>query len=476
MGFKLKQRSLLQRMTAFSLTLVAVLGLLFQPLAAQAGFFDDFGIKDELELGRKFDVMVRSQMPLLEDPEIKQYVRHVVDRLVTAIPPQPFTFKTDVLLHNSMNAFAVPGGYVFVHTGLIMRLDHESELAGVLAHELAHVTQRHVANRIDRSKFTTIASILGALAGALLGGNAGGAVIAGSLAANQRSMLNYSRLDETEADQVGLHYLVTAGFRPQGMIGAFEKIRKLQWMTGLSVPEYLSTHPDSSTRINEISARLQSLPAATRNRREQDTRFNRAKTLLWAQFGTQQEAIQQFDPQKIGKGLALMGRAMLAERQHRVLEAEKLFHDALPPDPAEFLIRRQAGISCSSPGHPRAESLLASALKLNPKDVMAQFYIARLLDDSGRRTEAQERYKQLLRTHPEDAELHQYLGISFGKDNKLFEGWLHLAYSALYRNNHQKTREWLNKARLQATSPEQKARIKTFETIQEERKAFQKGS
>ncbi|MEI3479679.1 MAG: M48 family metalloprotease [Bilophila sp.] len=80
-----------------------------------------------------------------------------MDKLVKTFPPQPFPFTANVLLHNSMNAFAVPGGYVFVHTGLIMQLEHESELAGVLAHELAHVTQRHIASRMERARPVTAA-------------------------------------------------------------------------------------------------------------------------------------------------------------------------------------------------------------------------------------------------------------------------------------------------------------------------------
>lgn len=120
-------------------------------IPAQAALFGSFGVKDEKELGRKFDVLVRSRMPLVEDPEIKGYIQSIVDRLSKTFPPQPFPFTANVLLHNSMNAFAVPGGSVFVHTGLIMQLDHESELAGVLGHELAHVTQRHIATRMEIS-------------------------------------------------------------------------------------------------------------------------------------------------------------------------------------------------------------------------------------------------------------------------------------------------------------------------------------
>ena len=119
----------------------------FRPAHASF-FFGGVGIKDEVEMGRKFDVLVRSQLPMIDDPEVSMYVRSIVDRLLSVLPPQPFKYTTGVIRNNTLNAFAVPGGYVYVFSGLIMNFDTESELAGVLAHELAHVTQRHVAARI----------------------------------------------------------------------------------------------------------------------------------------------------------------------------------------------------------------------------------------------------------------------------------------------------------------------------------------
>lgn len=141
-------------------------------------------------------------------------MKYLLDRLVKALPPQPFDFKATVVLHNSLNAFAVPGGYVFVFTGLIMNLDREDELAGVLAHELAHVTQRHVASRLERAQYLTIGSLLLAIAGVAAGGPGGGALAVGALGAGQSAMLNYSRVDENEADHIGLQYLVAAGYPP----------------------------------------------------------------------------------------------------------------------------------------------------------------------------------------------------------------------------------------------------------------------
>ena len=163
------QREALRRRTAL-LVLLAFFLSLCAPAPAAAFFFGGVGIKDEKEMGRKFDAMLRATLSVVEDPEVSLYVNKVVARLTAPMPPQPYTFKAAVILHNSLNAFAVPGGYVYVFTGLLMNLDREDELAGVLAHELAHVTQRHVASRLERAQYLTLGSLLLAIAGVAAGG------------------------------------------------------------------------------------------------------------------------------------------------------------------------------------------------------------------------------------------------------------------------------------------------------------------
>lgn len=442
--------------------------------ARAASFFGSFGIQDEIELGRRFDVLVRSRLPLVEDPEIKLYIRDLVERLATAIPPQPFSFTSHVLLHPSMNAFAVPGGYVFIHTGLIAQFDHESELAGVIAHELAHVTQRHVASRMDRAKLTTLASLVGALAGVFLGGAGGGALLGGSVAAGQATMLNYSRVDENEADQQGLQYLTGAGFRPQGMQTAFEKIRKRQWISGVNIPEYLSTHPDVGSRVNEMAARIKTMPLAIQNRPDNDARFQRVKTLVLAKFSDPEAAERVFASAPAKNCLAQMGLGILASRRNRINEASKAFDRALACGPEDPLIWREAGTFYYKTGDSRSASMLERALRMDPDDVMAQFYYARLLSDAGRRNEAYQHFEQVLRRVPEDSEVHYHYGRSLGESGQNFKAYLHLAYSAMYENDRKKTESWLSKARAAAVSPADKKAITRFDGILEERKTYWK--
>ncbi len=438
------------------------------PAPAQAFFFGGVTIKDEKEMGEKFDVMVRSNLPIIEDPEVKQYVDYMLARLVKAIPPQPFTFKATTILHNSLNAFAVPGGYVYVFTGLIMNLDKEEELAGVLAHELAHVTQRHVASRLQKAQFVTLGSLLLAVAGVAAGGAGGGALAMGALGAGQSAMLNYSRLDENEADQIGLQYLIAAGYPPEGMVAGFKVLRQKSWMSGISVPTYLSTHPALGDRINGLQARIQTMGKSVQNRSQDNKRFTRVKTLLWARYGDDQAALQRFSG---SDGLSSMGRGIVLARQNRINEASTAFDQALKAAPDDPLVLREAGAFHYRKGDMgRADGLLSKAMRIDPKDYMAAFFYARMLDETNRQAQAANYYKQVLRYVPEDAEVHDAYARSLGKTGNTPDAYIHMAYSAIYSHNKKLAERYFNEAKSMSARTTDKTAFKRLETVYKERK------
>ena len=438
------------------------------PAPAQAFFFGGVTIKDEKEMGEKFDVMVRSNLPIIEDPEVKQYVDYMLARLVKAIPPQPFTFKATTILHNSLNAFAVPGGYVYVFTGLIMNLDKEEELAGVLAHELAHVTQRHVASRLQKAQFVTLGSLLLAVAGVAAGGAGGGALAMGALGAGQSAMLNYSRLDENEADQIGLQYLIAAGYPPEGMVAGFKVLRQKSWMSGISVPTYLSTHPALGDRINGLQARIQTMGKSVQNRNQDNKRVTRVKTLLWARYGDDQAALQRFSG---SDGLSSMGRGIVLARQNRINEASTAFDQALKAAPDDPLVLREAGAFHYRKGDMgRADGLLSKAMRIDPKDYMAAFFYARMLDETNRQAQAANYYKQVLRYVPEDAEVHEAYARSLGKTGNTPDAYIHMAYSAIYSHNKKLAERYFNEAKSMSARTTDKTAFKRLETVYKERK------
>ncbi|MBQ9453166.1 MAG: M48 family metalloprotease [Desulfovibrio sp.] len=458
----------IHRICALLLLPLFLLAQFLAPCTARAFLFGGVSIKDEKEMGRKFDLALRSNMGIVDDPEVHQYITYILQRIVKATSPQPFEFKASVVLHNALNAFAVPGGFVYVFTGLVMHLNKEEELAGVLAHELAHVTQRHVASRLERAQFLTLGTLLLAIAGVAAGGAGGGALAAGAIGAGQSAMLNYSRMDETEADQIGLQYLVAAGYPPMGMVDGFKVLRQKSWMSGTSVPAYLSTHPAIGDRINGLTARIQGMPQAIQKRTQDNTRFIRVQTLLWARYGDTQAALQRF----AGKGaLSSMGRGIVLARCNRVNEAHKAFDTALASAPGDPLVLREAGIFHYRKGtmH-RAEELLRAAMQRDPKDYMASFFYARMLDETGRGKQASPYYKDVLRHIPEDAEVHEAFARSLGNAGDTLNAYIHMTYSALYTNNKKQADRHFNQAKALAARAVDKRAFQRLEAAYKERK------
>ena len=457
--------------------LLCMLGILLAPVQSQAFLFGKFGLKEEMEMGRELEVLMRSTLPIVEDPEIRNYVQGIVDRIVKTLPPQPYKFPANVVLHKSLNAFAAPGGFVFVFSGLIMNLKHESELAGVLSHEIAHVTQRHIAGRIERGRVISLGSLVGMLAGVAAGmaggGSAGGAAIVGTMAAGTAATLNYSRIDESDADRFGLQYLVKAGYNPKGLCSAFEIMRSQSWGSAGSIPAYLTTHPDMDLRITQMRASMQAMPKSLLNRKEDDRQFFRVQTLLLARHGDPDHASRIFDERGDRNAVNLLGKAMLASRQNRVGDAERYFAKALALVPKDELILREAGIFEYEKGDlSKGRRYLEQALRIAPRDYYASFFYARLLDEAGDSAGAQKQYREVLRHVPDDSEVHFYYGRSLGNSRKLCEGYVHLAYAELYGNNTRKAASWLERAKAAAKTDDDRAAVKAFEKKAKERAAI----
>ncbi len=464
---------LVRRIPAF-LTLFFMLGTALFPCPARA--WGEFTIKDEAELGKKIRISIRSSFPIVDDPEIVEYISRVTKRLMAHIPPQPFEYSVSVVRHNAINAFAAPGGNLFVFTGLILAMDHESELAGVLSHEIAHATQRHIAGRIQQMQKISLLSLAGMLLGGFVGGgNVGPAIMAGSLAAGQAAQLSYSRADETDADNVGMRYLIAAGYPPRGMVGAFEKIRRQQWLVGSNIPTYLSTHPDVMDRINILSARIRTMTAALQSRKDDDADFLRIQALVRSRYSDADLALAVFDAQEKIKGpqqcLAYMGKGIINARRNDVREAQALFEKALACNPKEELIVREAGIFHYMKGSKStATTLLNRAVSMNAKDYMALFFCARLLDDSGNSKTAQEYFREILVRLPEDSEVHFFYAQSLAQTKQMFRAYLHMAYSYLYVNDRKKTEQNLQHAKNIAKSADELDALRRIETLIKERK------
>lgn len=479
MGYRLKSCITARRPLLAAAAVLLCLAVALVPATGRTAF-GEFTIRDEVELGRKIKASIRSSMPLVDDPEVVAYANAILNRLMAATPPQPFEFSISVVRHNAINAFAAPGGNLFLFTGLILAMDTEAEMAGVLAHEIAHATQRHIAGRIAQMQKVTLLSLAGAVLGAFLGGDGGQAVLMGSIAAGQAAQLHYSRADETDADHVGLGYLIKAGYNPKGMVGAFEKIRRQQWLVGGNIPSYLSTHPAVQERILSLNARINTLAASIRNRKDNDVKFKRIQTLIRARYSDPAQAMAAFDKEAREKGaarcLALMGQGIIHSRNNRVHEAELAFDQALACDAKESLIAREAGMFHYFKGSKaRARTLIATALQLNPGDHIATFIDARIQADAGNFSGAQELYRKILLSIPDDPEVHYFYAQALGQNKQMFGAYLHMAYSSLYNNDKRKTEQNYQRAKGEAKTPQDAEDLKRFEESFKERRELFEG-
>ncbi len=207
----------------------------------------------EEQLGRQMRSQVLQKYPPLQDPQVQQYVDQVGQRVVRTIGgrPQGIDYSFTVVKGDQINAFTMPGGDIYVYTGLLKAADNEAQLAGVLAHEVGHVVNRDVAEQLVTQYG------LQALASAALGQNPG--VIAQLVAsvAEQGYLLHYSRAQESDADQVGLKLMARAGYNPEAFVSFFQILERQQ--KGPQPPEFLSSHPSPQNRIAQAQQEIRQM-------------------------------------------------------------------------------------------------------------------------------------------------------------------------------------------------------------------------
>jgi predicted Zn-dependent protease len=215
-----------------------------------AGAFNLIPVKDEVAIGRQAQEDVRRHVPELRDATVSRYVEGLGRRLAAAAdgPRYPYTF--DVANYREVNAFALPGGPVWVHRGLISSVRTESELAGVLAHEIAHIANRHAAEQMTRG---TLANMGLGLLGAWLGdGSRSQFAEMGLGIGAQATMMKFSRDDEREADLKALQYMKRAGYDPRGMVEFLQVLRVQQGRDPGSVQTFFASHPAPGERVQRL--------------------------------------------------------------------------------------------------------------------------------------------------------------------------------------------------------------------------------
>ncbi|MDP1558379.1 MAG: M48 family metalloprotease [Nitrosomonas sp.] len=304
---------------------------------------------EERQIGLRIMRNIRADPSYLDDPEINSYLNNLGYRLISrsseASPYQSFEFFA--LQDSSINAFALPGGFMGFNSGLIIAAQSESELAAVMAHEIAHVTQKHLARMIAGQKFSmikTLASLALAIIAARANPQAGHAVLVTAQASAIQSQLDFTRNHEKEADRVGLNILLDAGFDPQGMAAFFERLQKAGRFHENGAPSYLRTHPLTFERIADIQNRTHEL---TYRQVPDSIEFQLVRAKLQALQGKPQAAVMQFESRLrekryVNEGVERYGYILALVRDKKYEQADKeltRLYDILQTDTTNFPLR-----------------------------------------------------------------------------------------------------------------------------------------
>ena len=280
--------------------------------------------QQERQIGEQSMLQIRGDRSYLDDAEVADYLNILGGSLVanSSEPGQAFEFFA--INDNAINAFAMPGGFIGVNTGLILTAQSESELASVLGHEIAHVTQHHIARMISGQKFDSLASmalIAAAILSARSNPDAAMATIVGVQAAGIQQQINFTRVHEQEADRIGLGILQKSGFDSRAMPTFFERLQKSTRLLEGNTPAYLRTHPVTNERIADIDNRVQQLPYRPVS---SSLDFHLIRAKLQTMQKTPKESIAYFggalDAQKFGNPIANRYGLVTALLQNRQLE------------------------------------------------------------------------------------------------------------------------------------------------------------
>jgi predicted Zn-dependent protease len=388
----------------------------------------------EAQIGRSVMLQLRNAGIVIDDPFLSEYVTELGSRLVSHANEGQFNFDFFVVRDDRINAFALPGGYIGVNSGLILATDTESELAGVLAHEISHVTQRHIARAAYDNQRTSIMSMAAMLAAIVLGAatDAGGDAVQGAVTASQalaaQRQINFTRANEHEADRLGIELLSGAGFAPHGMSSFFEKLSRRYGPSSQYVPELLQTHPVTSERIAEARDRARQLPAMAHT---SSLTYALTKARLVAlNAATPEAALAAFrDKADSNAPEDRYGLALASMRMSLHDNAANIFRDLVRDYPNTMAFRvGQAEAMAASGATDAALALYADAVKLFPRNVPLTISYAETLISAGKPDQAHDLLLDLLNNAPPTAPQLRLIARAANAEGDVANAYYYMSY------------------------------------------------
>jgi predicted Zn-dependent protease len=422
-----------------------------------------YPIAEERKLGERFALEAAAALPLVREPAIVDYVARVGQRIVDRLEaPQPFEYRFAVVQDGALNAFAVPGGFIYVNTGVLLRAGSESELAGVLGHEIAHSYAHHFVRQQEEGKLLSYAALAGALLSILHP-----AIGAAAMGASAAVQLKYQREFEREADYLGIRYMSAAGYDPHGMTSFMKRMWDEQRVLPLDeVPPYLLSHPLTDERISNLEAATKDMAAQPGSERPTFA-FERVQTIARALGG--ERRVGAHVPKAgapAGRVFALHGVALLyggdAAGALAVLERTRgPGFEQVDDDLA--LARFRTGDFAG------AVRLLHERLEVAPEDAVARGLLGEVLVASKEYDAAIKELERAAQAAPELDRVEFDLGQAYGHGGNAALGSYHLARALEMRGDIDRAIAQYKKAAklLPADSVEAAAAVRRIEALQE---------
>ena len=402
--------------------------------------FAEFTIEDEKKVGKEFFENLDEHQLILKNKALNDYINKIGNLVLDQTIQAPFNFNFYIVNSSAINAFATPGGYIYINKGLILSAENEAELAGVIAHEIGHANARHVASIIEKSQKLNMAALAGILAGVFLGGGGetSAAIAAFSLAGSSSLTLKYMREHEEEADRMGLEYLVKAGYYPGAMID-FLKIMKQNEFLSKTMPSYLLTHPGTDDRIIYMDALIMTR-YPQKGLKNIIGNLNRIQALIpldTAELGKKYKQLQQSlisDPDNVD----LLYSIATAEDQLGETELSlKHYQRALNLLPQDDDILKNIGLLYFKMGKSDlAQNYLLRAAKLNPNKDETILALGKAYFASGQYQKALDNYLDLKDKEFDDTDINYLIAMTYGKLNN--QGESHYYFGLYFKKAKKK--------------------------------------
>jgi beta-barrel assembly-enhancing protease len=394
---------------------------------------------DEVRISREFRREAKKEFKFVNNPEVERYVDRIGQRILSAIGPQPFDYRFFVVEDSQLNAFAVPGGTIYMYSGLIERAKSTDEIAGVLGHEITHIKGHHMA----RSSGPDAISVLSLLSMVLLARSGSGAQAAGAVgqAVSATRQIAYSRQLEMEADTLGVRYMAAAGYDPKGSLGFLKTLDQERALNPVDVPPYLMTHPISQERVANMEQVLRSL-GKTEVRSERPDPLKKVQIIIRMErrdgdgvVGEYEKLVRQ-NPQS-AELLQLLGFAQQLKGQ--LAEAQKNYEKARQLSPNNAGLQRDLGRLYTQLGDTAsAGPAFDRALALEPKEALTYLYLGELFEKQGDLRSAAGAYLNANNFSPLWDKPPYRLGVVYGKLNRLGDAYYYLGRSFLLQDEDQK--------------------------------------